>query len=76
MDSVDIVYNEVEIEHCQHCKPIFCWIQNKPGKPPQFMFKGFPTNGQVVLSASRVIVFCSRCVGSMLDGLLRPMQSQ
>jgi hypothetical protein len=58
------------VEHCQHCCPRIEWVENSPGKPPQFMFKGFPSSGQVVLANQRCVVFCSRCIEGMLRGLL------
>lgn len=60
-----------DVEHCLHCKPMLWWLENQPGKPPQFAFKGFPASGQVVLSKARVIVLCSQC--SMPDDLPSPL---
>lgn len=51
----------VDVDHCQHCTPQFWFIENEPGKAPQFAYKGFPASGQVVLSNNGVIVLCSRC---------------
>lgn len=51
----------IEVEHCQHCTPQFWYLEVDEGKAPQFAYKGFPAQGQVVLSKNRVIVLCSRC---------------
>lgn len=68
---MEIVDNWIEkstdVEHCSHCAPVFWWVQNQEGKPPQFAFRGFPTRGQVILSKAKVIVVCEACV----DGLTR-----
>jgi hypothetical protein len=53
-----------QVEHCQHCSPQVEWIQNEPGKPPEFFFRGFPRDGWTVLSKKRVIVLCKACTGS------------
>jgi len=54
-----------EVAHCQHCSPAFYWIENEAGKAPQFAFRGFPRDGQVVISKNTVIVVCSRCQGQL-----------
>jgi len=49
------------VEHCQHCNPMFWFIEVGEGKAPQFAYKGFPTTGQCVLSKNTVIVLCGKC---------------
>lgn len=49
------------VEHCQHCNPNVFWLENEEGKAPQFAFRGFPTDGQVVMSKATMIVVCSAC---------------
>jgi len=49
------------VEHCQHCSPTVEWLETEPGKPPHFVFKGFPRAGQCVLSNKTVVVVCERC---------------
>lgn len=52
---------ECSIEHCQHCTPVVWWLDKSPGNPPQFVFRGFPTEGQVVLSFKTIVVICRKC---------------
>ncbi len=52
---------EVDVEHCQHCKPRVWWLENEPGKAPQLAYSEFPKDGQIVLSNNRVIVVCRKC---------------
>jgi hypothetical protein len=54
-----------EVEHCQHCAPQVWWVVNEAGKPPQFAWKGFPKDGQIVLSKKRCLVLCGKCSGSI-----------
>lgn len=54
-----------DVLHCQHCKPAVQWVVYKPGEAPQFGYTGFPVNGQVVLSKSKVIVVCRACSGAI-----------
>lgn len=53
---------EPNILHCQHCVPRLWWVVYKSGEPPQFAYRGFPKNGQVILSKGKVIVVCERCL--------------
>jgi len=55
------VVTRAEVEHCQHCRPTWDWIENQEGKPPQVVFTGFPRAGVMVMSKARVIVLCGSC---------------
>ena len=61
---------QAEVDHCQHVSPKLFWIENEPGKAPQFAYIGFPRDGQVVLSKNRVVVLCRYC--SMPTALTDP----
>jgi len=57
VDTGDIL----AIEHCSHCSPYFWWVVNEAGKAPEFVYKGFPQSGRVIMSKAKIIVMCGRC---------------
>jgi hypothetical protein len=59
---------QTDVEHCQHCSPMVWWLSFNEGKPPQLAYKGFPPDGQIVLSKKKVVVFCAKCALPSLSG--------
>lgn len=64
VDTVDCVDKvAVQVLACQHVPiPKIWWIENEPGKPPHFVFEGFPREGQCILSNQTAIVVCRAAV--------------
>ena len=61
MNSVDYG-DRVSMERCPHAlEARVYWIENDVGKPPQFVFEGFPEAGLVILSKHTVVVYCREC---------------
>lgn len=61
VDSVDIL-NNVMMERCPHVKDArVWWVSNEVGKPPEFIFQGFPQDGLCILSKHTVVVWCEKC---------------
>ena len=69
--------NETRIATCQHCTHArIWWLENEPGKAPQFAYSGFPGSGQIVLSKAKIILVCRQCqsvVDVLKDELTRPV---
>lgn len=52
----------MRVTQCAHVTvKTFAWIENLPGKPPAFVFEGFPSAGVAVLSKNELIVLCKEC---------------
>lgn len=57
----------LKVQQCPHVTVrTFAWIENLPGKPPSFVYDGFPEGGLVVLSKNEIVVVCKRCRGNYL----------
>jgi len=58
---------------CRHCSNADAvWIENKPGKPPDIVFKRFPTHGRLLLTNQVIWLYCQECVqeGNLMKELL------
>lgn len=52
----------LKVTQCSHVTvKTFAWIENLPGKPPSFVYEGFPGAGLVALSKNEIVVLCKRC---------------
>lgn len=61
VDSVDII-RAAFMERCPHCPSAkVWWVTHDVGKPPEFIFEGFPREGLVILSKTTVVVYCEKC---------------
>lgn len=63
VNSVDTVYvADVMMERCPHCPSArVWWVSYEVGRPPEFIYEGFPAKGLVILSKETVVVWCEKC---------------
>lgn len=67
VNSVDIL-DAVMMERCPHCPSAkVWWVENEVGKPPHFIYEGFPKEGMVLLSKHTVVVWCETCSQRSFD---------
>lgn len=60
------ILRPVLVIQCCHCPNARVeWMENKAGKPPDLIFRGFPENGRIIMSANTVLLACDRCRGQL-----------
>lgn len=65
-DNMAEIFKPVLVIQCSHCPNAAVeWRENEPGKPPDLLFRGFPTNGRMMLSKGTVLLACDRCRGQL-----------
>lgn len=66
----------MRVTQCAHVTvKQFAWIEHLPGKPPAFVYDGFPTGGVAVLSKNELIVLCKSCRDGLPEAY-KPLKTQ
>ncbi len=65
-DNMAEIFTPVLVIQCSHCPGAKVeWKENSPGKPPDLIFRGFPSGGRMVMSQKTILLACDRCRGQL-----------